>query len=123
MEEARKKIEAEMAAHAADASIQRIGNFLIMQLNINPSAAPAIMAKGKTVMGSFNAMRDEAQKHHRNGNSATLTDEEGFNMVLGYFGIVAQAPAPESIAAAPAMAAAAPRSAFDVTLDDLLEGL
>lgn len=114
MEEARKKIEAEMAANAANPAIHLIGKMLLQHLRTNPGAASAILAKDKTLKGSYDAMRDEARKHHNHGGGAVLTDEEGFNMVLNYFGITM----PTSAHHSPSR-----RTAIDVDLDDLLGGL
>ena len=111
MEEARKKIEAEMAKAAANAPLQHLGRLLLQHLRTNPGAAPAILTKDKTLAGALDKMRSEAQ-HHKTGNVGVLTDEEGLNIALNYFGVTATAPA-----------TAAPRSTFDVKLDDLLEGL
>lgn len=66
--------------------VKVIGDFLINFINENESEAEKIIAKDKTIMGSLKEMRKEANKH-KVGNMAMLTPEQGFNVVLKYFGI------------------------------------
>jgi len=66
--------------------VQVVGEFLLKYLNNHPEAAEKIMAEDKTIMKSLDEMRKVAEKN-RVGNCAVLTDEEGFKVVLKYFGI------------------------------------
>lgn len=97
------KIRDEMAENTANASIQRIGDYLLQQLQSSPDAAQQILAEGKTLRGSLAAMAKEAQKQ-KVGNCAVLTDEEGFALVRQYFGMTDK------------------RTGFSLSLDDLLRG-
>lgn len=85
LEKAIEKLKKEMESNK-DACIQRIGNFLLEQLNVNPAASEKILAQDKTIVKSFNEMRKAAEKK-KVGNCAVLTDQEGFDIVLKYFGI------------------------------------
>lgn len=80
------KIRDEMAKKASGRYVQVVGEYLTAHLQQNPDAADAILADGKTIAGSLDAMKKEAQKH-REGNVAVLDDAAAFGVVLGYFGI------------------------------------
>jgi hypothetical protein len=110
-----EKIRDEMASNAKQGGyIQVVGDMLLQNLDAHPEAAEKILADGKTIKGSLAAMRTEAQKHQTDG-CGVLTDEEGFAVVLRYYGIDSK-PAPR-----PAAAPAAKAVGFDVDLDDLLK--
>ncbi|MEG0133379.1 MAG: Cas9 inhibitor AcrIIA9 family protein [Clostridium sp.] len=66
--------------------IRVIGAFLINLIKNNEEAAKMIMNKDKTIMGSLNEMSKEAKKKAVKG-CAMLSDEEGFGIVLKYYGI------------------------------------
>jgi hypothetical protein len=66
--------------------VQVIGRFLIDHVNANSSSAEKILANDKTIIGSLDEMRKEAEKVKVN-NCAVLTDQQGFAIVLEYFGI------------------------------------
>lgn len=102
------KLRDEMAENAQHSYVQSIGEFLLQHLHERPESASHIMTEGKTIKGSLAAMSDVARKQQVDG-CAVLTDEEGYAIVLQYFGI-------------PEKPAAAPKSnvEFDVSLDDLL---
>lgn len=102
------KLRDEMAENAQHAYVQLIGRFLLEHLHSHPESAKHIMTERKTIKGSLAAMRDLARKQQVDG-CAMLTDEEGYAIVLQYFGIPKQ------------QAAASKNNAeFDVNLDDLL---
>ena len=122
MEEAIKKITDEMEKDKANTPVQLLGKLVLQHLKINPGAAPAIMSQGKTLAGAMSAMREEARKHHNHGGVAALTDEEGLNMALNYFGVVAAGGA-TALRTADAEPAIAKRNGFSVYLDDLLEDM
>ncbi|WP_416149470.1 hypothetical protein ACM26V_00275 [Salipaludibacillus sp. HK11] len=86
MKEAMKKIQDEMAKESKHPYVQVIGDFLLLHLEKNPQDAESVVAKDKTIKNSLAAMRTEAKKK-KVDNCAVLTDEEGFAVVLKYFGI------------------------------------
>lgn len=123
MEEARKKIEAEMAK-STNPQIKHLGKLLLRRLEANPQWAAAILTEGKTLKGAMDKMRSEAQKAE---NGGIVSDEDGVNVALKYFGvttsIATEEPAPQPMATKPAHVSVQRTSAFDVDLDDLLGGL
>lgn len=67
--------------------VKVIGDFLIDYINANETEAQKIVAdEKKTIMKSIEAMRKEAAKN-KVGNMAMLTPEQGYAVVLKYFGI------------------------------------
>ncbi|MEG2289944.1 MAG: Cas9 inhibitor AcrIIA9 family protein [Clostridium sp.] len=66
--------------------VRVIGAFLINLIKNNEEAAKMIMNQDKTIMGSLNEMSKEAKKKAVKG-CAMLSDEEGFGIVLKYYGI------------------------------------
>jgi len=94
MQKAIEKIRSEMAAAPTNGYVQYVGGMLVRHLEANPDDANKIMTEGKTVAKSYDYMRAEAQKK-KSGNSHFFTPEEGFAIVLKYFG------EPEKHAAAP----------------------
>lgn len=84
--EAIKKLKTEIVNSKNDPYIQVVGEFLISQIKNDPSNAEKIMQEGKTIEKSFEEMRKVAVKR-KVGNRAVLTDQEGFSIVLKYFGI------------------------------------
>lgn len=87
IEKAIEKIKAEMEKDKAP-HIQVVGNYLLKQIEINKTAATAIVKEGKTIKGSVEEMRKEAQKKAV-GGCGVLTDAEGFEIVRKYFGFEA----------------------------------
>lgn len=113
MEEAIKKLQAEIGASPKNQYVKLIGEFLIKHVQSYPDTAGRIMAEGKTITKSLDAMKTEAKKKAVNG-MAMLTDEEVFEIVLKYFGFdVKQSKSKQSEASA----------GFDVSLDEILGGL
>ena len=100
---ARAKLRSEMAANAANAYVQLVGQYLLDMLSANPDVADALAAEDKTILGSLAAMEAEARKK-KQGNVGMLTPDEGYAIVRNYFGI-AERKAPDII-----------------SLDDLLGG-
>ncbi|WP_144940161.1 hypothetical protein [Paenibacillus sp. 32O-W] len=109
IKEAIEKIQAEIVADPKNRYVAVVGGFLRNYVREHPEHASLILAKDKTIAGSLNAMKEEAKKHKTNG-VGILTDEEGFAVVLKYYGVNIPKPEPT--------AAAVPE--FDVSLDDLL---
>jgi len=109
MKEALDKIQAELVANPKNKYAQVVGAFLIDYVRKNPQEADKIMTEGKSITGSLSAMRDEASKH-KEGNVGVLTPDEGFNVVLNYFGVAVAVAAPTVV----------PTSTnFNVSFDDL----
>lgn len=111
-----EKIRSEMGENANNGYVQVVGGFLLQILEANPESAEKILAEGKTIKGSLDEMQKEARKKQV-GNCAVLTDQEGFAVVLKYFGI--EEPAAARPVVAPVVAR--PSVDFDVRLDDLLK--
>ena len=92
-----EKLENEISA--SNKYVQVIGQFLLEHIQAHPEAAEKILAEDKTIKGSLQHMKNEARKQAIEG-AAILTDEEGFTIVLSYFGIegppvTAQPPVPK----------------------------
>jgi hypothetical protein len=92
LEKAIEKLEIEMKQFEKNRSIQRIGEFLLQQLSQNPEIEEKILNTEKTILKSLNEMEKEAketiEESKRHGAvGVTLTDEEGFEIILKYFGI------------------------------------
>ncbi len=91
IEQAIKKINEEMKNNQ-NGAVKRIGEFLISQVNQNSNAAEKILDADKTILKSLEHMQVIAKKQvpkDFKGKSygITITDEEGFEIVLKYFGI------------------------------------
>ena len=81
-----EKIKGEMDSNKNNSYIQVVGEFLLQHLQDNPSNAEKIVQVGKTIGQSLNEMKKAAEKK-KVGNCAVLSDQEGFKVVLEYFGI------------------------------------
>lgn len=128
MDEAVKKLRAEIEANVKDDYVKVIGEFLLQHIQSNPSDADNITAADKTIAKSLDAMCEVARKKQRNGR-AMLTDEEGFRIVLKYFGIESKPDRAQGNFANPekqqSVSTDPPKTAtgFNVSLDDLLGGM
>ena len=80
------KLKSEMDKNSNNPYIQVVGSFLFNYLESSPEAAEKILTEDKTIIKSLDAMKNEASKK-KIGNCAVLTDQEGFDIVLKYFGI------------------------------------
>ena len=110
MKEAIEKIRDEMDKNPKHPYIQVIGQFLLQHIEAHPEAAEKMLAEGKSIKGSLTEMKKEAQKNQVDG-CGVLTDEQGFAIVLGYYGVgdkpvKAKITVPEAPVMAPATAAA-----------------
>jgi hypothetical protein len=115
-----EKIQSEMTKNNTNSYIQVVGGFLLQHLSENPQDAEKINAADKTIGKSLNEMEKAARKK-KVGNYAVLTDQEGFEVVLKYFGIEGQpAPMPSATVMPPAAHSPAPSPSFNVSLEDLL---
>ena len=79
------KLRDEMAKND-DNYVQVVGEYLTEYLLQHPEAEAAMLDKGKSIKGSLDAVRKEAQKV-KQGNVAVLDDRTVFGIVLGYFGL------------------------------------
>jgi len=79
------KIRDEMAK-SKDNYVQVVGEYLTGYLLDHPEAEAKLLDSGKSIKGSLEAVRNEAQKV-KVGNMAVLDDRTVFGIVLGYFGI------------------------------------
>jgi hypothetical protein len=79
------KIRDEMAK-SKDNYVQVVGEYLTGYLLDHPEAEAALVDNGKSIQGSLEVVRKEAQKV-KVGNMAVLDDRTVFGIVLGYFGI------------------------------------
>lgn len=113
LNKARAKIKTEIERNKSDAYIQVVGEFLLRHLEASPGDADRILNDGKTISKSIDEMAKAARKKASKGR-AILTDEEGYAVVLKYFGILP----PASIKPAPAPEIK--NDVFDVRLEDLL---
>ncbi len=89
------KLRSETDQNINNPYIQVVGGFLIQYLESNPAAAEKILATDKSISESLDEMRKAAEKK-KVRNCAVLTDQEGFNIVLKYFGITELVLAPSS---------------------------
>lgn len=109
-----EKLQIEMESNNNNAYIQAIGQFLIEQIEKNPSAAEPILADDKSIEKSLEAMKEEAQKKAVNG-FAMFTPEEGFALVMNYFRISTEGNTTNTQEVSPKKT-----SRFEVKLDDFL---
>lgn len=79
------KLRDEMAKND-DNYVQVVGEYLTEYLLQHPEAEEAMLNKAKSIKGSLDAVRKEAQKV-KQGNVAVLDDRTVFGIVLGYFGL------------------------------------
>jgi hypothetical protein len=120
------KIETEMNQSKNNSYIQAVGSFLLQYLKVNPEAAEKILAADKSIVKSLDAMRQAASQKKVN-NCAVLADQEGFTIVLKYFGINSTATATATATVAIEQSKENPvieRKAsvdFDISLKDLLK--
>jgi hypothetical protein len=127
LERAKAKLKDEMEGNKKNPYVQVVGGFLLQYIESNPAVAERILAADKTILKSLDEMKRAAEKK-KVGNCAVLTDQEGFDVVLKYFGISGTAPAavmtppPVSsvVAKSPALTPK-PAAAFDLDLEDLLK--
>ena len=114
-----EKIRSEMTKNASNSYIQVVGEFLLQHLENSPRDAEKVLIADKTIGNSLVEMRKAAEKK-KAGNCAMFTPQEGFEIVLKYFGIEAVSVA----APKPAQTEVKPKPIadddFDIKLEDLL---
>ena len=86
-----EKIKIEMETNKKNSYIQVVGEFLLQHLQVNQGDAEKIVQGEKTIEMSLAEMRKAAEKN-KNGNYAMFTPQEGFEIVLKYYGIDGASP-------------------------------
>lgn len=123
MKKAIEKLQSEMTKNNNNSYIQVVGAFLLQHLEQNPQDAEKILVADKDIGKSLEEMRKEASKK-KVGSCAVLTDQEGFAVVLKYFGIEwatpTSAPKVPTPKAQSPIAGSKPEINFDIKLEDLL---
>ena len=112
------KLKDEIDKNKNNSYIQAVGNYLISYLNQNPGAAEKILNPDKNIAKSLDEMRKVAEKK-KDGNYAVLAPQEGFDIVMKYFGIDKKFSTPAT-AATVTTSTDSSASDFKVSLDDLL---
>ena len=90
LNQAIEKVKSEMKLYEGSHSIQRIGNFLLEQLSKTPDATEKILDPEKSIIKSLKQMEKEVRETIQKAQGdigVTITDEEGFEIILKYFGI------------------------------------
>lgn len=100
LEKAKKKLKDEMDKKKQNAYVRVVGQFLINHIEAHPAAAEKIMQKDKTIIGSLDEMRKVAMQR-KTDNVAVLSDQEGFDVVLKYFGIEGKADTSQAVQPTP----------------------
>lgn len=121
IEKAIEKLESEMNK-INNPYVQVVGQFLIQYVKSNQGDAEKIVLEGKTITKSLDEMRKAAEKK-KVGNCAVLTDQEGFEIVLKYFGIDGQAKTDTMVhVECKTVPEIKPKAAidFDISLDDFI---
>ena len=112
LDKAVSKIKSEMEQNSKSAYIKVVGNFLLQHLEAHPESSEKILVEDKTIANSLAEMRKVAAKQ-KDGNVAVLTDQEGFSVVLQYYGITTAPVKTEPVSEKATVD-------FDVRLEDLL---
>jgi len=86
LDKAIEKIKSEIEQNKKNSNIQVIGEFILRELALNNAAAEKVLQEGKTIKGSIDEMKKVA-KTKAVGGCGMLSDQEGFGIVLTYFGI------------------------------------
>ncbi|WDL99716.1 Cas9 inhibitor AcrIIA9 family protein [Alicyclobacillus sp. ALC3] len=84
-EKAVEKLTEEMTKNEKNPYVQMIGQYLMNHLEEYPEHAEQVLADGKTITKSLDAMRRFAETK-RVGNMAAVSDADGYGIVLQYFG-------------------------------------
>ena len=117
-----EKIRSEMTQNNANSYIQVVGGFLLDHLDKSPQDAEKVLTADKTIAKSLDEMRKAAEKK-KVGNMAMFTPQEGFAIVLKYFGIDAVVELQRPLVPDPVPAPVVkhkPDIDFNISLDDLL---
>jgi hypothetical protein len=114
LKDALTKIQAEVTAAPTKQYLAVIGGFMMDRIRNHPEDAEKVLVEGKTLAGGLNAMKELAKKNQSDG-CGILTEEQGFTVVLEYFGIHVPQKADQA-------AQVVQDAGFSVDLDALLEG-
>lgn len=114
-----EKLKSEMDGNKNNPYVQVVGEFLLQHLQSHPGDGDKIQVADKTISKSLDAMRNEAIKK-KTGNYAMFTPQEGFEIVMKYFGIKGNLAAVEELATGTALAQEKPTERFTINLEDLL---
>lgn len=118
VEQAIAKLKAEMDGTKTNAYIKLIGEFLITHVQNTPGAAEQVMSSDKSIAKSLEVMRIEAQKTPI-GGMAMLSDQEGYAVVLKYYGIQGT-PTVQVDTSTPVPKVENKENRFSASLDDFL---
>lgn len=86
LKEAISKLKQEIENNQGNAYIKYVGEYLVDYINKNSQHAEKIIEEEKSIAGSLDYMKSEAEKNAKDG-MAMLTPQEGFKAVLDYYGI------------------------------------
>jgi hypothetical protein len=95
LEQAIAKIEAEIK-ESKEPYVKFIGQYMLDNIKGRPADATAIMQEGKTIAGSLAFMREKAKKK-ATGGYAMFTPDEGFEIIMEYYGLQGSAPAAPAV--------------------------
>ncbi len=122
LQKAIEKLRSEMDRNKNNSYIQVVGQYLIKRVESNPSSAEKILASDKSIEKSLDAIRKVAEKR-KVGNCAVIAPDEGFAIIMDYFGISGASTAQLPSAGNP-VPVEPPQSTsgeeFDLRLEDLL---
>lgn len=82
------RIRDELAGAGGDQAIEEIGEYVTRRV-----AAGADVPEGKTLKGAYEAMREWARKHQKNG-CCCVPPEKAYELVDKYFGFAGKAERP-----------------------------
>lgn len=116
MKEAIDKINQEMEENKDNPYIQYIGQYLLDYIEKNPQHSENITKEDKSIAGSLKFMNEKAKKIQKNG-MAMFSQEEGFAIVLEYFGIIEE---PRVVPVLSVVRQNNTKKKIDISLDDLL---
>lgn len=85
MEKAIEKLQKEMKT-SKEPYVQLIGQYLIDHVRENQADAVHVLDEKKSIAGSLEHMKNMAKKKQKNGY-AIFTPDEGFAIILEYYGI------------------------------------
>jgi hypothetical protein len=118
------KLRTEIDQNKNNPYIQVVGEYLMKYLEKDPGAAEKILHSGKTIEKSLDEMKKVAEKK-KTGNYSVLTPQEGFDIVMKYFGIKVvstEKAAHNNNQEVIIKTDCEPENNFDIKLEDLLEG-
>lgn len=115
-------VQDEMAKAPAGSGVHGVGEIVTDLLPQMPTLQAAVVEKGKSLEGAYQAMREYAQKNQK-GGCYYMPPGQAMEMILKYYGVEAGAVVVPSPAAAAAGAGDEDIAPTTDELDALLEGL